>query len=83
MSKLMAVSMLLVAGAISTGCGGGGACVLPSIRSGWEYCHDNWDSQECSSRSGTFHSTSCNQLGFTKACPADGSNTYRLPSYGC
>lgn len=63
-------------------CGGdeGGSCILNTIGS-IQVCHNDWTADECVD--GQHSSNSCQDNGFTKTCPADGSNSYRLPSYSC
>ena len=85
--RIVALSVSLVFGLCVMGCGSGeGACVVPSAtgNAGWEACHNDWEEGECSDRGGTFHGgDDCKDVGYTKACPSDGSNSYRLPSYSC
>jgi len=85
MPKILLASVVIVS-ALVTACGGSGACVVPSVtgNAGWEACHDNWEQAECADRQGTYHAGStCQAQGYTRTCPADGSNTYRSPTYSC
>jgi hypothetical protein len=89
MTRLLRRACLVVslsAAAALAGCGGdSGSCVVPSPvhTPSWDACHDGWTAAECSSRGGTESSSSCAAQGFTVACPADGSNTYRRSTYTC
>jgi hypothetical protein len=79
-------AFVLAGAAALAGCGGSdGACVVPSpVRTpAWDACHDGWTAAECSDRGGVSGSASCSAQGFTVACPADGTNTYRRSTYSC
>jgi hypothetical protein len=71
----------LLVGAILIGCGGSaGACIVKSPLGGlYDYCHDDYTSDECAQLSDSRTSgNSCASLGYKKVCSDDTSNTYRM-----
>ena len=80
---LIFASLFIVACGDGGGDGGDGAGACVDSYS-YGHCHNNYDANECVGDDETYHSnSSCQDLGYTKTCPADGPNTYRLPSYSC
>ena len=88
MRKILMVGSVVVLGTLGSGCSGGdegGACIVPSLvrTPDWDACHNKWSADECKSREGQYSSNSCQDIGFTVTCPADGSNSYRRTGYSC
>ena len=92
MNKLIPVLFCLLASLALSSCGGGGACVQPSIgvplgqpdkygRNG--DCYEGWSESECLERNRSptpqYHAgQSCSDLGYTKRCykSSQASNCY-------
>ena len=78
---LNSVVVGLLVGVILIGCGGStGACVVQSPLGGlYDYCHDDYTSDECAALSDSRHSSnSCAALGYKKVCADDTQNTHRM-----